>query len=294
MNNYFSHDSNARFDQRIIHLRMKHGAAGYGIYFMLLEKMRDSKDYLLERDYEVIAFELHEDAERVRSVVEDFNLFLYTDDGACFFSESFQRRMRIKDDLGEKRASAGRKGSASRWSKVTENVAQAAAARPQATSPSEETGHDDGEEHDGNTPADGVSDDKPMAKEKQTLPVATERKEKERKENISLSVESEASQGGGEKELDFDFSKFKRVFNEHVQSYHSKISTVMVMTPQRQRNLLALLKAGYTKEQLLAVVRMATGSPQLNGRTKKSFVPDFDWLFEEKNFVRILEGNFNK
>ena len=84
------------------------------------------------------------------------------------------------------------------------------------------------------------------------------------------------------------------MFNEQVQAFHSKISTVMVMTPRRQRNLLALLKAGYTKEQLLAVVRMAAGSPQLNGRTKKSFVPDFDWLFEEKNFVRILEGNFNK
>ena len=35
--NYFSHDSNARNDERILLLRMKHGAAGYGVYFMLLE-----------------------------------------------------------------------------------------------------------------------------------------------------------------------------------------------------------------------------------------------------------------
>ena len=34
--NYFSHDSNARNDEKVIRLRMKHGAAGYGVYFMLL------------------------------------------------------------------------------------------------------------------------------------------------------------------------------------------------------------------------------------------------------------------
>ena len=34
--NYFSHDSNARNDERIIRLRMKYGAAGYGVFFMVL------------------------------------------------------------------------------------------------------------------------------------------------------------------------------------------------------------------------------------------------------------------
>lgn len=34
MNSYFPHDSNARNDAKILKVRMKYGAEGYGVYFM--------------------------------------------------------------------------------------------------------------------------------------------------------------------------------------------------------------------------------------------------------------------
>ncbi len=41
------------------------------------------------------------------------------------------------------------------------------------------------------------------------------------------------------------------------------------------------------------VLMAAASSPQLNGRGKKGFIPGFDWIMREENFVRVLEGEFN-
>ena len=51
---YFSHDSNARNDEKILAVRMRLGAEGYGIYFMLIERLRDESDYTSVKDYNMI------------------------------------------------------------------------------------------------------------------------------------------------------------------------------------------------------------------------------------------------
>ena len=114
--NYFSHDSNARNDDKIVRLRMRHKAAGYGVYFMLLERMREDPGYMSTRDYNVISFDLREDASLIKSVVEEFGLFEFTDDGKYFYSTSFKRRMNIKDEKTKRRSEAGKKGMGKRWS----------------------------------------------------------------------------------------------------------------------------------------------------------------------------------
>ena len=115
--NYFSHDSNARNDEKLVRLRMKQGAAGYGVYFMILERLREEADYMSVKDYNMIAFDLRVDAAIVKSVVEDFGLFTFTDDGKCFYSESFTRRMDIKDTLRRQRSEGGKIGMKNRWKK---------------------------------------------------------------------------------------------------------------------------------------------------------------------------------
>lgn len=108
MPNYFSHDSNARNDEKLIRLRIRHKAAGYGVYFMLLEILREKKDFLCPRDYNAIAYELREDAALVKSVIEDYGLFDFTDDGKFFYSASFLDRM-------EKVSAARREAANRRW-----------------------------------------------------------------------------------------------------------------------------------------------------------------------------------
>lgn len=118
MNSYFSHDSNARNDEKIALLRMKHGSAGYGVYFMILERLREAKDYMSVKDYNLIAFDLREDSQLIKSVVEEFGLFAFVNDknrGECFYSRSFNDRMELKDEKSQRRAEAGKKGAAKRW-----------------------------------------------------------------------------------------------------------------------------------------------------------------------------------
>ena len=114
--NYFSHDADARNDEKIIRLRMRHGAAGYGTYFMILERLRGETDYMSVKDYNMVAFDLRVDAALVKSVVEDFGLFAFTDDGKYFYSESFLRRMELKDTVSRKRRDA----VAKRWDRGSE------------------------------------------------------------------------------------------------------------------------------------------------------------------------------
>lgn len=120
--NYFSHDSDARNDDKIIRLRIEHGAAGYGVYFMLLERLREERNYVSNCDYSKIAYDLRVEADLVQSVVEDYDLFSLTEDGNGFYSESFSARMKIKDDVKSKRAEVGRKGLAKRWGKAIANA----------------------------------------------------------------------------------------------------------------------------------------------------------------------------
>ncbi|WP_367294646.1 Lin1244/Lin1753 domain-containing protein [Levilactobacillus yonginensis] len=115
MNNYFSHDSNARNSSKMLQVRMKVGAIGYAIYFMLLERLRDEDDYTSVKDYNAIAFDLRVDASQIKAVVEDFGLFAFTDDGKYFYSEGFNKRMALKDAKSRRRSEAGKKGAKSRW-----------------------------------------------------------------------------------------------------------------------------------------------------------------------------------
>jgi Domain of unknown function (DUF4373) len=74
---YFSHDSGARHDIKIQALRMDHGAKGYGIYFMIIETLREQANSKLPTDsVKQLAFDLHENEQIIRTVIYDYNLFV--------------------------------------------------------------------------------------------------------------------------------------------------------------------------------------------------------------------------
>ncbi len=243
MNNYFSHDSNARNDEKIIRLRMKHKSAGYGVYFMILERMRDSKNYMCVRDYNVIAFDLREDAALVKSVIEDFGLFVFTEDGKYFYSESFHNRMKEKNGLRDKRSKAGSQGATRRWKK---------------NKPDEE----DLEE---TTEKDEQEDASEKVEEK------TEKvEEKAEKEEAAPSTNP----------LAINEVNFVKNFNYYLRYYDSKISPIRRLTDSRKTLIMTLLERGYTKDDTLKVMEKAASSMTLNGRGGgKSCIPDFDWIF---------------
>ena len=107
---YFSHDSNARNDQRLMKLRMKYGPEGYGIYFMIIEILRDIENYTLHiSDLESICFDIRSDNDKVLDIIKNYNLFEF--EGDYFFSKSLSRRMERLDKIKEKRRESGKKGA---------------------------------------------------------------------------------------------------------------------------------------------------------------------------------------
>ena len=117
--NYFPHDSNARNSKKLLRLRAKHGAEGYGAYFMILERLREEEGFISDADYDMISFDLRVSPDVIRSVVEDFGLFEFCNDRSKFRSAGFDERMEISGV----RSAAGKKGAESRWDKrKTENA----------------------------------------------------------------------------------------------------------------------------------------------------------------------------
>lgn len=110
---YFSHDSNARQDEKIIALRMKLGWEGYGLYWAIVEKLREATDYKLSTDYNVISFDLRVDSKVIKAIIEDFELFVFSENGKSFWSERMMRNMEQKEEKSKKARDSANK----RWSK---------------------------------------------------------------------------------------------------------------------------------------------------------------------------------
>lgn len=118
MASYFSHDSNARNDDKILSLRMRHGWEGYGLYWALIERMREAANYACVCDYNVVAYDLRTDAAKIKSIIEDYGLFAFeagTDGRKYVYSESLRRRMRVADEAAKTKSEAARKAVVKRW-----------------------------------------------------------------------------------------------------------------------------------------------------------------------------------
>lgn len=108
---YFSHDYHARSDGKLVKVMMKHGVAGIGIYWCLIEMLYENEGRISVDECERIAFELRTDSDCIASVLRDFDLF--NSDGEFFWSESINRRIE-----GIKSKSIKAKESANlRWNK---------------------------------------------------------------------------------------------------------------------------------------------------------------------------------
>ena len=112
---YFNHDSNARNDEKIVALRIRYGAEGYGVYFMLIEMLQAAPGCTLEKDYKALAFDLRVSARRIKSIVEDFGLFTPTDGGKKFYSERLIRHLNEAEENERKRSEAAQYAASMRW-----------------------------------------------------------------------------------------------------------------------------------------------------------------------------------
>jgi len=117
MYNYLPWPSNMRTADHVLAMRIQEGAAGYGIYVMLLELLRDSESRSLVFTPRNLAFAINEpDVELVTRVVQDYGLFTLGKDGT-FTSPWLEQQMEEYDQKKAAAVAAGKKGAARRYGK---------------------------------------------------------------------------------------------------------------------------------------------------------------------------------
>lgn len=117
---YFPHFSNARNDRKIRRLRKELGMEGYGIYFAILEILRDQPEFSYPmQDLDLLSDDLHTSEEKVRAVVVRYELFEINDEE--FFSLKLVEYLSPYIEEKERRRIDGIKGNMIRWGKATKS-----------------------------------------------------------------------------------------------------------------------------------------------------------------------------
>jgi len=87
------------------------GWEGYGLFWALIEMLRNESDHRMQKHYKSIAFALHTQEDIIKRLINDFDLFAIDDQN--FWSESLLKRMEMKEAKSEKMREAANK----RWNK---------------------------------------------------------------------------------------------------------------------------------------------------------------------------------
>jgi hypothetical protein len=132
---YFSHDCNARNDRKMIKVRMKFGWEGYGLYFAIIEVMREQADFKLKlSDVDGLAYEFKTSSDFLMEFIAfamSDNVRLFNSDGESFWSDSFLRRMLKMERQRKAKSKGGSKAMANRW-KQDKEAEHANLRQPQA------------------------------------------------------------------------------------------------------------------------------------------------------------------
>jgi len=256
---YFPHDFNARSDEKILNVRIKYGMEGYGIYFAILEKLRENTDYKCVKDYNAIAFDLRVDASKIKDIVENFGLFICADDGSYFYSESFNKRMIPLDNLREQRRNAGLISAEKRLNSTTVQ-------RPLKDNPT-------------------------------TVEKKSNKESKVNESKVKKSIKENSPNGESKKdelslpdEKRIDFIGLMNFFN---QTFSGKLPEIKTIDEKRKAAIRARV-ATYGKQAVYDVLQAVAKSDFLLGNNDRNWRCDFDWIFKPTNFTKILEGNYSR
>lgn len=276
---YFQHDCNARQDEKILALRMKHGWEGYGLYWALIERLRESDNYSCVCDYNLIAYDLRSDANKIKSIIEDFRLFDFATDenrGKLLYSRRLLEDMNLKDDAREAKVEAGKKGAEAKKKK----------AEPKQTlsTPQADLKHT-------------LSSAKAEPKQCSSTPQANIIEDNIIEENITTTTNARESETDFE---GFATSEAMRIWNNTVSE---PMQAIAVMQAKRRDLVLSRLEsAGINLEDTEAVsqwlrktIEGVTLSRYCRGKGKDGWIADFDWLFlSDDNCLKSYEGGYKK
>ena len=111
--------------------------------------------------------------------------------------------------------------------------------------------------------------------------------EKEKEKELELEKELEKDIHSSKKQDKTDYQAVQNLFNETCVS----LASVKKLTDARKRAIKNILRNN-SMDDVTTVFRKVEESDFLTGH-KGSWQATFDWLMNEKNFVKVLEGNYD-
>lgn len=84
-----------------------------------------------------------------------------------------------------------------------------------------------------------------------------------------------------------EYDQIKMFFNETCK----ELPKIIKITETRKTIIRNILKK-YKKEEIGEVFKLVSTSNFMNGKNERGWKADFDWILKPKNFLKILEGNF--
>ena len=117
MPEYFSHDYDAREDEKIMDLMGVLGWAGYGQYWGIIELLYKNCGKM-RTQYERIAFALNTHPDSIKEIVENFGLFIVKN--GFFYSKSVNSRLKKRSEKSD----MARANAYKRWNNRDANAMQ--------------------------------------------------------------------------------------------------------------------------------------------------------------------------
>ena len=295
---WFTHDTNAKDDPKCALLIDQLGPEGYGIFWILLEILREQPDF----SYPLalipsIGRKYNTTKDKVEVVIRNYGLFEVRDE-KFFYSRSLINRAIEFKERQDKRKAAALKAAVARWD------------REKALPERDTQGQPCDDKCDGNANAMRTQCEGNANKEN---------KGNKRKDNIGSSLHSEPCPTENQSDAE-DPSIFPEtqtpvekkpevLSNKHCQQvvdfWNRKIAETGAQLPpakslseDRKKKIrirwLEFKKIGDPVVVCRTLFEKATASKFLQGDNPKGWSATFDWIFTNgKNWLKIYEGNYD-
>lgn len=298
-NLFFRHDSDAHRQPQLLALRKRWGWKGYGLYWAILEILRESDGYVYLRNYEILAYLLRTNTETIRSIVEDFQLFALDETEGFFASESLNENMEMMEERMSKSAKSNKKRGNPNFQNGRANPYYSGSKEekdnsetlfeiiPQKTEINTTLFED-------NSPI--IEKEKRKGKEKK-ITSSSVPSEEVCKNSVSTSAAPAKPRGGrkaqGEKAnppVDYD-----RILELYHQLCPDFPRVIKFTETRKQKIRIRFVEEMHGDWDLLETIfRKMQASKFMRGDNRKGWKATFDWIFENsKNWVKIAEGNYD-
>lgn len=284
---YFQHDYNARNDPKLQALMIKYGLAGIGAFWCIVEMLYEQDGTLPITSISSIAYTLHADEEMLKNIVCKMDLFECNK--KFFWSRSVRKRLGIINEISDIR----RKAAEKRWKPNKKNDANVMQMQCKSNANAQ---NNDANAMQTECKSNAIKekeikgneikkDYKEEGSSLRSEPLSTEPVDAQAEETKVKFVKSEE-----EIYLDDFCRKVADYFNEKMQG--KEITKIRQLTSARKASIKARLKES-SEAEVFAAIDKTSESDFLNGCGNRGFKASFDWLFRPRNYIKVLEGNYD-